>query len=70
MMIGEQKTWVINAKASVKGRFIGTEFSIGLKRGVQQKRMWQRLEDMAKRYAAPNSTVRVYYLHDQSEIEG
>ena len=54
----------------MKGRFIGTEFSIGLKRGVQQKRMWQRLEDMAKRYAAPNSTVRVYYLHDQSEIEG
>ena len=63
LLIGNENTWVVNARTSHKEHFVGTKQAVGLTAKAQNTRKWLRIADFVLRYASSGSTVKVFNLH-------
>ena len=66
LLIGNENTWVVNARTSHKEHFVGTKLAIGLTAKAQNTRKWLRIADFVLRYAASGSTVKIFNLNCQT----
>ena len=57
LAIGQQNSWLINARTSHKKHFVGTKIAIGLTHKATDKTAWRKLEAFVLRYAAPGSSI-------------
>ena len=65
MAIGSKNTFMINARTGHKQYYVGTRQAIGLRANAGNKQMLERLQ----RFASIGSSVRVYYLHQDTVEE-
>ena len=68
MIIGIQNSWIINARTTNPCFFVGTWIPTGLTTSALDQGKWQRLENFAQRYAAPDARVWVYCLHERARM--
>ena len=62
LVIGTERSWLVNCSTSHANFFVGTESRVCLRKNVHSKQMWARIEQLVKRYAFPGAKVFVYYL--------
>ena len=62
LVIGTERSWLINCSTSHINFFVGTESRVHLDKNVHNKHMWTRIEQLVKRYAFPGSKVFIFYL--------
>ena len=62
LVIGAERSWLINCSTGHANFFVGTESRVCLHKNVHNKQMWTRIEQLVKRYAFPGAKVFIFYL--------
>ena len=67
LLVGDSCCFLVNAACHNQSLYVGTMRSISLKANPRRERTLEDIKQLVLRFASPNATVSVYYLHN---IEG
>ena len=62
LVIGTERSWLVNCRTGHANFFVGTESKVCLRKNIHSKQTWARIEQLVKRYAFPGAKVFIFYL--------
>lgn len=67
LVVGDHRCWLVSAANSHKNYYTGSECTVHLKHSINREKSWSVIEMLIKRFASPDSTIKVFYLHTQDD---
>ena len=68
LIIGEMHAWLVNSRTCHPNHFMGTERKISLATRGSTRQTWDRIRDLALRYASEGASIEVFYSDPATEL--